>query len=244
MKKVGLGLLAMLTLSEIVYGSVRHSVGLAVSDDDCLTYIEHHQYFESGYHHIRYYDKEFRVLLAKELRYPELPQHPAIKQTDFLQEIETTIQVDGQTGMTEIAYLRNKKSKNFQFELTENVVIDAGFDAYIRENWQSFERQPSQEFSLAVIGKRNLVKMKIVRSDSSVDGASFSVRPKSWLLRTLVPEISLRYDGSRQLIRYKGLSNLKRFGEGRNVVIYFEHYHSELPLSFPLPEWLPEVSRL
>jgi hypothetical protein len=244
MKKGCFVLLVMLYISEIAYGSVRHSVGVAFKDNESVSDIEHHQYFESGHHHIRYYDSELRVLLAKELNYPELPQHPVIKQRDFLRETEITGQVDGQTAMTEIAYLRGQKSESFQFELTESVFIDAGFDAYIRENWRSFERKPVQEFSFAVIGKRKFIKMQIVRSDSNANGASFLLRPKSWLLRALAPEISLRYDERWQLKRYKGFSNLKQLGEGRNVVINFEHYRSDLPLSLPLPEWVPEVSRL
>jgi len=236
----------VLTLSLIgsAYGAVQHSLGVARGADSSVSYIEHHQYFESGEHLIRYYDNDRRLLLTKELSYPDLPQHPNLKQTDLLGQTEITIETEQTT-----AFMTNKslgkipdQGEIFEFELTEDIIIDAGFDAYIRANWGSFELQPDQRFRFAIAGQPRLIQMEVSRVESDAEGASFTVTPSNWVIRLLLPSISLRYDASRQLTRYQGFSNLKRSGESRNVEISFEHYQLDTSLSMPLVEWLPAVS--
>ncbi|MDA0272248.1 MAG: hypothetical protein O3C68_03230 [Proteobacteria bacterium] len=234
-------LLALILIGP-VFGAVQHTVGFARVADSSVSYIEHHQYFESGEHLIRYYDNDRRLLLTKELSYPDLPQHPNLKQTDLLRQTEITIQAEQKTAFM------TKKSLGegavFQIELTKDIIIDAGFDAYIRANWGSFEKQPDQQFRFAIAGQSRLIQMEISRVDVDAEGASFTVTPRNWMIRMILPATSLRYDSARQLIRYEGFSNLKQAGESRNVEISFEHYQLDTPLSMPLPEWLPAVSGL
>jgi hypothetical protein len=224
----------------MAYGSVLHSVGIARGVDSTVSYIEHHQYLESGQHLIRYYDNGLRLLVTKELSYPDLPQHPTLKQTDVLRQTEITIETEKMTAV--MTQLSLKDWGVFEFELSEEVIIDAGFDAYIRANWGSFEHQPVQQFRFAVAGHFRLIQMEVSSIDSGVEGATFTVTPKNWLIRLILPTISLSYDTTRQLARYQGFSNLKQTGEKRNVVINFKHYEMQTPLSMPLFEWLPQVS--
>jgi hypothetical protein len=233
-----------LTLNVIVmaYGSVLHSVGIARGVDSSVSYIEHHQYFDSGQHLIRYYDNDLGLLLTKELSYPGLPQHPTLKQTDLLRQTEITIETEKTTAFMTKPPL--KGGYGFQFELTEDVTIDAGFDAFIRANWGSFEQQLVQQFRFAIAGQLRLIQMEINRVDSFAEGARFTVTPRNWLIRLILPTISLNYDSTRQLTRYQGFSNLKQSGESRSVVTSFKHYEMETPLVMPLVEWLPEISGL
>ena len=230
----------VLNIIGTAYGSVQHSVGIARGGDSSVSYIEHHQYFESGEHVIRFYDSDLRLLLTKELSYPDLPQHPTLMQTDTLRQTEVTIAIDQTTAV--MTKLSTKETDVFQFELTEDVIIDAGFDAYIRENWRSFQTQPVQHFQFAIAGQSRLIQMQIMKVDSDAEGASFTITPRNWLVRMVLPTTSLSYNATRQLTRYEGFSNLKRSGESRNVEISFEHYQMETPLTMPLVEWLPEVA--
>jgi hypothetical protein len=224
----------------MAYGSVLHSVGIARGVDSSVSYIEHHQYFESGDHLIRYYDSDLRLLLTKELSYPDLPQHPNLKQVDVLKQTEITIETERNTVFMTEQSLENRGV--FKFELTDDVIIDAGFDAYIRANWSSFDRRSTQQFRFAIAGQSRLIQMKISRVDSDSEGASYTVTPRNWLIRLILPTTSLSYDATRQLTRYLGFSNLKQPGESRSVEIRFEHYQLETPLALPLDEWLPVVS--
>ena len=236
----GFTLILVLQIIGTAYGAVLHSVGIACGDDASVSYIEHHQYFDSGEHVIRYYDSNLRLLLTKELNYPDLPQHPTLKQTDMLRQTEVTIATDRTTAV--MTKSSAEKGDVFQFELTEDVIIDAGFDAYIRENWQSFESQPLQQFRFAIAGQSRLIKMEIMKVDSDAGGALFTITPRNWMIRMILPTTRLSYNATRQLSRYEGFSNLKQSDESRNVEIRFEHYQMETPLSMPLVEWLPMVA--
>jgi hypothetical protein len=234
--------LLLLSAAPLASGSVHHSIGVARDVDATVSYIEHHQYLESGHHLIRYYDNDLNLLLTKELSYPDLPQHPTLKQTDLVSQTEIKIEVDKTTAL--MSRPTSKGGDHFRFDLTADVMIDAGFDAYIRANWTSFKDQPSRLFRFAIAGQRRLIQMELSLLDDVAGGAVFSVKPRNWLLRKLIPKIILSYDAKRQLIRYQGFSNLKQPGEKRNVVISFDHYDSDTPLLMPLTEWLPEISGL
>jgi len=239
---LALAAILLLSVAPIVSGSVHHSIGIARDVNATVSYIEHHQYLESGHHLIRYYDNDLNLVLTKELSYPELPQHPTLQQTDLVNQTEIKIEINNTTAL--MTRPTSKEEGHFRFELTADVMIDAGFDAYIRANWSSFDAQPSQSFRLAIAGQRRLIQMELSLLEDGADGAVFSVKPRNWLLRTLIPNILLSYDAKRQLIRYQGFSNLKQPGRKRNVVISFDHYDSARPLSMPLTEWLPEISGL
>lgn len=183
--------------------SVRHTIGIARdTNDNSVRYIEHHQYSENGQHEVRYFGPGQNVLLEKLMAYEGLPQHPRIEQTDFVSD--TSISVSYDTDQAMMVTSSGEESEEFTFELTPDIVIDAGFDAYIRENWASFTNDKPRAVTFAIAGQNRLLPMKIRRTAFDESGASFSVIPANWLVRLILPEIQLSYDADRQLSRYEG----------------------------------------
>lgn len=232
-------LLACVALTVPAEG-VTHAIGVARGADDAkIRYIEHHQYLDDGSHIIRYYDASDSLLLEKEIAYPGLPQHPTIRQLDPRSNVLTTVTRDPSGEHATITRAQEQESDSFSFALSEDIVIDAGFDQYIRAYWDSFTDTPDQTVRFAVPGQNRLIKMRISRTGVSAEGATFRIKPENWVVRLLLPEIRLNYDGKRLLKRYEGFSNLKPENtSGRDVVITFDHYEREQTTARPTAAWL------
>ncbi len=228
--------------AETALAAVKHSIGIARDENgEAVRYIEHHQYLENGKHLVRYYDTANNVLLEKEMLYPGLPYHPTIQQSNFL--TDTEISVLREQGVARMTKEQGENVAEFSFPLTEDTVIDAGFNGYIQDNWSTFDERKTQKVKFAVAGQTRLIDMNISRTGEADGLTRYTVEPANWLIRLIVPNITLFYDADAQLIRYEGFSNLKQPKDGsRQVVIQFEHFTLDEGLQAPLAEWLPIAS--
>ena len=210
-------LIVLLTCSlfPVAAAAVTHTVGIARDSDDIVQYIEHHRYLESGAHEVRYYDPSFRLLLEKQLAYPAAGHQPELDQQDPVNEISVTIRRQGNSAL--MRRLTADDTEEYRFELSDDVIIDAGFDAYIQQEWSGFETDPEREIRLAVAGQSRLLKMKLTYLGDQ-DG-------------------QLVYDADRRLQVYDGLSNLP-LNTGP-VSIEFRHMKED-----PLPLIQDEISLL
>lgn len=230
--------IAVILAAKTVSADVRHTIGIARdTNDQSLRYIEHHQYLDSGTHLVRYFTSDLELMVSKGIHYPGLPQHPEIVQRDYVNDINITFaQLDRVGTMTRQAASENRE---FSFRLQDNIIIDAGFDAFIRANWDSLVNGADEKFKLAVAGQPRLLSVRISPEPLTAESATFIVKPTNWLIRLLVPEVRLTYSPSRELLRYEGFSNLKPDpGQSRTVLIDFSHYALDSSLDEPLPEWL------
>ena len=235
--------LVLATQFSSVDAEVWHSLGIARdSQDQSLRYVEHHQYFESGQHQVRYYAPDGSVLMRKNIQYPGLPQHPDIHQIDLTRDTE--IQMRTEDDKTSVEIQRKNKRQSRTVAVSADCIIDAGFDSYIRANWDQFIEAPEQQFQFLVAGQTRLIGMSIRRTsdgDQADEPATFLIKPRGWLVGLFVTETHLEYDQQRRLIGYRGMSNLKADeGQSKSVVIKFQHYGLDIGLERPLPEWLPK----
>lgn len=228
-----------LSVSSQLLAAVSHSVGIARdAEDRTIRYVEHHQYLASGEHLVRYFDANGSLMVTKKITYPSLPQHPEIDQTDLTKNT----QVRTTNSARSVTMLRNMSgvSESLEVALDNTTIIDAGFDSFLRSQWQTFSVGESQTFKLAVVGKESLLKVQITKQAVTNSNTTFKIEPKNFFIRMLVPEMLLIYGPDRQLLTYKGLTNLNLpSGEDRNVIVTFSNYTSPGQLSKPLPQWLP-----
>ncbi len=223
-----LALLLCCTNAKGIVGT-QNLIGVARDSNEQVLYIEHHQYLDSGEHLINYYSPELTLLVEKKLSYPGLPHHPDIVQSDILNDIEITMQ--SRMSYLQVVREQAEESSSWNFELTPNVVVDAGFDGYIRNAWSELSPRETKIVSFAVAGQSRLIKMKIRDQGFENGRRIFTIEPKNWLVKMIVPRIRLEYSSERQLVRYEGLSNIKAFQEnGMSVVdIQFKPWQGQLP---------------
>ncbi|HEX2791022.1 MAG TPA: hypothetical protein VHN17_11385 [Steroidobacteraceae bacterium] len=111
-----------------------------------------------------------------------------------------------------------------------NAVIDAGFDAFVREHWATLSASGVSPVLFLVPSELRYLDFSArVLRDSRVDGADmrwFRLSLASWYGFAL-PHIDVAYDlQTHELREYSGLSNI-RDGDGRNVRVSIRFAPSE-----------------
>lgn len=212
-----------------------HTVGFARDVDNRVVYIEHHRYQGDGTHLVDYYDGNWNLLLEKQLQYPDLPYHPEFSQVEIATGNRIVLTHEGGEAKMRKERSYDNKVRQFKFDLEQNVIVDAGFDAYIRTAWESFDESPCRDIAMAVAGQLRLLDMELCQTTAGSDRGSedtrgFEITPKNWLVKLILPKINLTYSADQRLKQYQGISNLSEGRSAGTVTIDFEHH-----LDNPLP---------
>ena len=110
------------------------------------------------------------------------------------------------------------------------LVIDAGFDEFIRHHWPELTQGDTLSFSFASAARQTSINFDIrARNPSADEPLLLIMTPRSTLLSWLLDPIQLEYQrNNRQLIRYRGLSNLPDSdGDGQQVDIRYRYFHKD-----------------
>jgi hypothetical protein len=111
----------------------------------------------------------------------------------------------------------------------EGLVVDAGFDNFVRGQWDVLATGDTVKFLFLVAGFDEPLKMRanLDRSGSCSDEAlCLEISLDSWILGFLSDPIDLVYSReNRRLLRYQGLSNIR--GETSESLIVDIHYDYE-----------------
>lgn len=117
----------------------------------------------------------------------------------------------------------------------EDLVIDAGFDNFVRSQWQVLDAGQEITFPFLLVDRDKPLNMR-ARKDASCDASQLclEVRIDSWLLGFIVDPIKLTYEReSQRLMRFQGISNLQTdSGRSQKVVIRYT-YRVEAPPEYP-----------
>jgi len=166
-------------------------------DDGRLVYREYHFCSPDGLTcTVDYRDGTGQPIAFKELDYTGNPYGPALVMRD----------------------LRSGGEEVLAFSDRTDLVVDAGFDNFVRSRWEELNRGETVVFPFQVVGIGRPLKM---RANAMPDGCEASelclqVSVDSWFLGLLAEPIELSYSRtSRRLLRFSGVSNL-RDGGGRS----------------------------
>ncbi|WP_420591945.1 hypothetical protein [Bacterioplanoides sp.] len=130
-----------------------------------------------------------------------------------------TLQENGTTS--------SKVIDDFDYEL----VIDAGFDDFIRKHWQALSAGKTVPFSFASVARQTSVNFEVEASNPErlQQPLKITMTLRSSLLSWLLDPIELEYQRSTQrLLRYRGLSNIQdNDQQGQQVDIRYRYFDGE-----------------
>lgn len=96
---------------------------------------------------------------------------------------------------------------------TDAQVVDAGFDHFVRSRWELLAAGEAVSFDFQALGFDRAFNMRAqtyVSADCEEVWLCLRVQLSSWLLRLVAQPIELAYHrDSRQLLRYRGITNLR-----------------------------------
>ncbi|MEH6592085.1 MAG: hypothetical protein V7746_17615 [Halioglobus sp.] len=184
------------------------------ADSGDLLYSEHHFCAEDMLECVVNYRDSYGELIArKTLDFSTGSYQPSLQMSDF----------------------RRSSEYSFNTSKQENLVVDAGFDNFIRGNWQDLDEGEVVKFPFKVMGIDSPLKMQALRDvsgDCNDKQLCLKVTLDSWFLGMLVAPIKLSYSKEgRRLLRFRGVSNIVgAAGESLNVDLRYDYEDGILPL--------------
>ena len=186
-------------------------------DTDSLLYEERYYYNICENRDLVVYVSEGEVLTWKILAQTESKTAPDLEQLDL--RFDQYIKADFANDSIDFSYRKNSDNeiKNENIKAEDNQVIDAGFHQYIITNWSELIDGNQATFSFANPAFQRNIGMKAAKmtaqeckafypEDDSV--YCFSIQPTSLLFQLFSDPIKLAYNEQKQLIRFRGVTNI------------------------------------
>lgn len=109
--------------------------------------------------------------------------------------------------------------------LPDDLIIDAGFDEFVRRHWQALLAGKQINFNFASAARQDLIGFRLKKSTANKQQLVLSMRLQSRMLSWLLNPIELTYDRQNQrLLRYRGLSNiLDEQGNSYKADIHYQY---------------------
>ncbi|WP_296931288.1 hypothetical protein [uncultured Marinobacter sp.] len=195
--------------------------GTATANDGRVLYEERHSVdgtceegvFRPQEHQVAYHKPDSEESFAsKTLEYKTSVLRPTVEfvQPTFDEKMEITypepetLVIDWQTPQGD--------SERFQVAFPSDTVVDAGFDNFVRQNWESVVAAEPVEFRFLgpTRGEHYGFVLERVENDQVDADHVVQIRPTGMVLRFLVDPIVLGYNDSGSLSDYLGLTNIRK----------------------------------
>ena len=182
----------------------------AIGSGDLL-YRELHDCSEDGrFCKVFYHNPMGQVIARKQLDYSKSLQAPALQVQDL--RLGTEFRLEG--------------------AMAPDLVVDAGFDNFVRERWTDLSSGDVVRFPFVVVGRQKPLKMKAGLDEDrpcAKEQVCLAVTLDGWLLSALLDPIRLVYDSDRRLLQFRGISNIKDENGGSQKVEINYTYRNQIP---------------
>lgn len=179
---------------------------------------------------VEYHDANGRLLATKTNRYGENAATPEFTLTDARKEYREQAVFQGNELTLSLTEQGNSSRKTFR-NLPDDLIIDAGFDDFVRQHWPALLNGERVDFHFASAARQDLIRFRLEPQASDNNELVLSMRLSSRLLAWLLDPIELTYDKtSQRLLRYKGLTNIQDDnGTTFKAVIHYQYHDQATP---------------
>ena len=179
---------------------------------------------------VEYFSADGELIAEKTNQYPNAATQPDFILKDLrhnYSEQSEQLAKGWRLTLLENGATSSKVIDDFDYEL----VIDAGFDDFIRKHWQALSAGKTVPFSFASVARQNSVNFEVEASNPErlQQPLKITMTLRSSLLSWLLDPIELEYQRSTQrLLRYRGLSNIQdNDQQGQQVDIRYRYFDGE-----------------
>lgn len=171
-----------------------------------------------------YYDADNTLFAEKNNRYGTQAATPDFILTDDRYGYSESMEQDGTRWRVE--YKEPKESGEKTLSKPDYTpVIDAGFDEFVRANWDKLLRDDTVNFSFAVPSRLEWIDFRLIPKSKKDGVLQVEMRLKSRFIAWLLAPVFLSYDiESKRLVTYRGLTNIRDAnGEGIQAEIRYTY---------------------
>ncbi len=176
--------------------------------------------FEPFKHTVTYHEgPDDRRFAVKTLEYGQHPSRPSVvfRQPDFDETLEIRYPQLKQLTIDWQPPAENRKQ--FQVSFDHHLVVDAGFDQFVRANWQAVIAGESLPFRFLAPTRGDHYGFVLEPAPKENINAEVvvQIRPTSLVLRFLVDPIILGYNRQGALTHYQCLTNIRADRETNHI---------------------------
>lgn len=180
------------------------------------------------------------LIAHKTLDYQSGRSTPSFTQTYAVNQEKVNVQFDQETlVMAMTARDGTESDRQYRVSALDKtpIVIDAGFDVFIRDNWKKLVSGETKVFQFPLVSRFQLISLQVKKSVCQYETKTdqcFALEPANWLFRMLALPIELGYDSTlMRLNRYRGLSNINDAnGDGLVVDIKYQYQEKAVACNF------------
>lgn len=180
---------------------------------------------------VTYVDPRGETIAVKEVDFDDKQAAPSFRFHDLrtgsrlrVEAGDSRLSVSSRDGGRE-------RDTDLDIDAQARIVIDAGFDRFIQQEWEALLEGRTQSFLFLHAPRARLMEFEIVKAEESGNTVEFLIRPAGFLLGLLVKPVRLTYAAdNRRLLRYRGVTNIAREAGGR---VRDEHYVATIDYAYP-----------
>jgi hypothetical protein len=187
---------------------------------------------------VQYRNPDGSLIAEKSMDYSISMTAPAITQIDYRNSsrVNTDFLPAEPSPQIRVGFQAHDSSQYREQTVSyrDAMVIDAGFDPFVRENWERITSGRPLSAHFLVPSRFDTVRVNLTQTNSrnctgvDVDVQCFVIRPAGMLrvVGFLIDPIYIGYEqNSQRLMMFNGLSNLRDdAGDPRNVLITYEYF--------------------
>ncbi len=144
---------------------------------------------------VKYFSATDELIVIKENQYYQNAAAPSFHLQDLRSNYREQAHYNND-GSLELSAQENAEaniqSKRFN-NLPDNLIVDAGFDDFVRRHWSELEAGKSVSFSFASAARLDLIDFRLQQKNIDKDNLVLSMRLNSRLIAWLLDPIELTY---------------------------------------------------
>lgn len=198
-------------------------VGIATTLDGANELYREHHHVERdadgrGTRVVVYACPDGRPYARKVVRYTDWAGAPDFEMIDARDGWRERVETDGVARLVSVREREGGRERSARLEVPDALVIDAGFDDFVRGQWDRLASGERVDFVFLVPSRLDVMRFKVRRvGETTIDGEPamvFRLGLGAWY-SFLLPHIDVSYRiASRRLARFEGLTNQRTPGGG------------------------------
>lgn len=158
---------------------------------------------------IQYKDSAGTLIAKKTIDYSGNKVTPAFEQNDFRDGYMEGVSFSENKLVFKCRKNKKETLKTKSINIPNNLVVDGGFNYYIKGNWTELAAGETKVFNFAVPSQLDYFAFRLYKDSQQNDEIVFKMEPDNYILRKLVDPIRVTYKAStKRIIKYEGLSNI------------------------------------
>ncbi len=195
-----------------------------------LLYRETHKKINHVLHEVKYTEPNGDVFARKTIDFSQSLIAPSLSQINERNGEEIFVRQEGDSLV--VSYKENSVSKqdSKRFKVDAGMIIDAGFDGFIKQYWSVLESGKKLSVDYLVPSEKTTFRFRFSRTPcidgTKSDAICFSLSPISWVVKLAVDPIVVAYDATeKKLLRFTGRANIANAaGKYETVDIQYRYF--------------------